>query len=64
MHLAYSAIDIIATNQPRTNDTQQFHTNHELMLRYRAYETACNKFSSEIAAIQKYMPGWAPKFSY
>lgn len=64
MHLAYSAIDINTTNTVQKNNTQQRAANHELTIRYQAYQAACNKFSREITAIQKYLPGWTPKFSY
>jgi hypothetical protein len=64
MYLVYSAIDTIITNQLHADDTSQYQPDHELMLRYRAYQAACDKFSYEITAIQKYIPGWTPKFSY
>jgi hypothetical protein len=60
MHLAYSAINTNDSNQQQSIAEQQPYSN--LMLRYQAYQTACNKYSREIAAIQKYIPGWAPKF--
>jgi hypothetical protein len=62
MHLAYSAISTINTNAQLSNHLQQDQPDNELMLRYQAYQTACNKYSREIAAIQQYLPGWAPKF--
>jgi hypothetical protein len=62
MHLAYSAINTISNGQPSSVGDDQHQNNNELMLRYQAYQTACNKYSSEIAAIQKYIPGWLPKF--
>jgi hypothetical protein len=58
MHIAYSAIST-------SNDNKQSKMGgpvDEQLLRYQAYKTACNKYSKEIAAIQKYLPGWAPKF--
>jgi len=57
MHIAYSALN---NNHQQQNQTSQ--PENELQLRYRAYQTACSKYSSEIAAIQKYLPGWMPKF--
>jgi len=54
MHLAYSAIDI--NNQ----HPQQDNSHNERMLRYLAYLVTCQKYSREIAEIQKYLPGWAP----
>ncbi len=57
MYLAYSALRPCAEpdgNQPETNP--------ELLLRYQAYLNACSKYSTYIAEIQKYFPGWQPKF--
>ncbi|MGZ3871547.1 MAG: hypothetical protein ACXVJD_01445 [Mucilaginibacter sp.] len=59
MHLAYSAISPISAMQPQITTTEPA---GERQLRYQAYQTACNKYSREIAAIQKYIPGWVPKF--
>jgi hypothetical protein len=60
MHLAYFATSTITTDQcpPKVSLSDQF--NSELMLRYQAYQTACNNYSREIASIQKYLPGWMP----
>jgi hypothetical protein len=60
MHLAYSAISTITNQQPI--GIQLNGPENEIQLRYNAYQATCNKFSSEIAAIQKYIPGWVPKF--
>ncbi|MES2107903.1 MAG: hypothetical protein V4577_04100 [Bacteroidota bacterium] len=54
MHLAYSAIS--QTN----NNRHQMQTDNEQLLRYKAYQQTCEKYRHEIAAIQKYMPGWLP----
>ena len=62
MHLAYSAISTLTTNQYPSTGLSQQQPKNEMLLRYQAYQTACNKYSHEIAAIQKYMPGWMPKF--
>jgi hypothetical protein len=62
MHLAFSAINTINNSQHQLNNGQQDPTNVDLLLRYQAYQTACDKYSQEIAAIQKYIPGWLPKF--
>ncbi|GGH03527.1 hypothetical protein [Mucilaginibacter phyllosphaerae] len=56
MHLAHSAL-----RTKQKNGKSQL-ANKELDERYRAYLTACNKYQAEIAAIQKYMPGWLPPF--
>jgi len=59
MHLAYSAI---ATNYYQPINTEPENTETEIMLRYQAYQATCEKHRHEIAAIQKYIPGWLPKF--
>ena len=59
MHLAYSAVNNI-NNNPQPNKNEK---DNELMLRYEAYQLTCSKYSSEIAAIQKYIPGWVPKLN-
>jgi len=58
MHLAYSALDISENKQ----QGKQEQPGNDRVLRFRAYQTTCNKFSSEIAEIQKFIPGWMPKF--
>ena len=55
MHLAYSAL---RTNKNANQSLQA--TKTELALRYQAYLSVCHKYSSHIAAIQKYIPGWMP----
>ncbi|MCR8558324.1 hypothetical protein KXD93_11745 [Mucilaginibacter sp. BJC16-A38] len=60
MHLAYSAIG--TTNNNPQNGTTQHEPENEQLLRYLAYQSTCEKFSREIAAIQKYLPGWKPEF--
>jgi hypothetical protein len=62
MHLAYSALDTNTTNRHLLTGVQNDESNNEVMLRYQAYQTACNKLAGEIAAIQKYIPGWMPMF--
>jgi hypothetical protein len=59
MHLAYSAISPNNDNQRQKIQSQP---HNEILLRYQAYQAACNKYSREIAAIQKCIPGWAPQF--
>jgi len=58
MHLAYSAFSLHNNARQNTNGI----TESDLLLRYKAYQTACNKYSREINAIKKYLPGWTPKF--
>ena len=62
MHIAYSAIRIIATNAHPATDNYDDQNKNETMIRYLAYQTVCNKYSQEIATIQKYIPGWLPQF--
>ncbi|HVW98151.1 MAG TPA: hypothetical protein VHA56_19425 [Mucilaginibacter sp.] len=54
MHLAYSAISNTDNTAPETST--------ELLLRYQAFLAVCEKYRHEIAAIQKYIPGWSPAF--
>ena len=56
MQLVYSALK--TTHSP----TRKIETPIET--KYKAYETTCNKYAHEIAAIQKYIPNWQPKFNY
>ncbi|MCQ6958793.1 hypothetical protein [Mucilaginibacter aquariorum] len=56
MHIVYSAL----RTQLKNGKAQPI--NQELTERYEAYQATCNKYREEIAAIQKYMPGWAPPF--
>ena len=53
MYIAYSALQPI--NRCKLKD-------NELQLRLEAYHATCKKYSHEIAAIQKYLPGWTPAF--
>lgn len=58
MYIAYSALN-------NNDNKSQEHTDDPLtQLRYRAYKQACEKHRHNIAQIQKYMPGWLPKFDY
>ncbi|RFZ85680.1 hypothetical protein DYU05_08810 [Mucilaginibacter terrenus] len=57
MHIVYSALRIAAKAE-RTNQQT------ELQLRINAYRLACEKYSEDIAAIQRYLPGWQPAFNY
>jgi hypothetical protein len=59
MHLAYSAISTITNQQ---SNTQHHEPENEQLLRYLAYRQTCEKYHHEIASIQKYIPGWVPKF--
>jgi hypothetical protein len=58
MHIAYSALRPQNEHAGKIPGEQQ----NKIQLRYRAYLDACNKYHDHIAEIQKYFPGWAPKF--
>ncbi len=62
MHLAYSSINSNFTTELQPGEHQQPMDN-ERVIRYRAYQIACSKYADEIIAIQKYFPGWLPRFS-
>jgi len=58
MHIAYSAIrdvnsQIKILKRPAAATPQH-------ALRLRAYRATCHKYNKEIAAIQQYLPNWAP----
>ena len=56
MYIAYSAL----------NDDKNSHQNFDdptTQLRYRAYKQVCKKHQEYIAQIQKYIPGWYPRFN-
>ena len=56
MHLAYSALNL---NNQSKNTTEK-----TVLVKYKAYQETCNKYTQEITAIQKYFPNWQPKFNY
>jgi hypothetical protein len=60
MHLAYSAFQDLS--QPAA--IQKSKNKETLVLRYNAYRETCQKYHSDIIAIQKYLPGWQPAFNY
>lgn len=62
MHLAYSAINNNNDVTPGNGSINGSET--ELSLRFKAYLKTCEKFRKEIAAIQSYLPGWTPEFTY
>jgi hypothetical protein len=61
MYIAYSALQTIS-QQHEPNTTENNLNHNELLLRYQAYQSICSKYTREIAAIQKYLPGWQPAF--
>lgn len=62
MHIAYLSVDTIDPNLISLTDELDKQTHNEAQLRYLAYQRVCSKYSDEIASIQKYIPGWMPKF--
>jgi hypothetical protein len=58
MHIAYSAL------HDSDEKSREHKDQHTTRLRYRAYKQACEKHQEYIAQIQKYLPGWFPKFDY
>lgn len=61
MYVAYSALrepDHIKQNKTSYKQYSFAITDPQV----QGYLAACAKYSSEIAAIQKYMPGWMPEF--
>jgi hypothetical protein len=59
MHLAYSALH--ATDDPKHEPGNPKHAT-EIQLRYYAYLETCTKYRNHITEVQKYLPGWMPKF--
>jgi len=59
MYIAYSALQV-DSQQNAPNKTGPQH--NELLIRYQAYQSTCQKFHLEITAIQQYLPGWTPAF--
>lgn len=55
MHIVYNALKT-QEHIKEKNDAMQ--------KKYKAYIEVCNKYTHEIAAIQKYIPGWQPPFNY
>ena len=62
MHIAYSALTDPASAQQQTKNKK--HLTNTTLLRYEAYQATCQKFSEEISQVQKYFPGWLPKFHH
>jgi hypothetical protein len=55
MHIVYSALSTLQQKPANKHHKQ-------LRQRLQAYHSTCDKYSREIAAIQKYLPGWVPPF--
>ena len=56
MRLVYSAL--------KPTDQSKITTEKTVLVKYKAYQEICNKYTQEITAIQKYFPNWQPKFHY
>jgi len=59
MYLIYSALQ-----HPVLPDTDELINLNQKRLRYKAYRAVCEKYKHEIAAIQKYLPDWKPRFDH
>ncbi len=58
MYIAHSAIKYSTPQLPKDKNTDE----QQYSIRLKAYQATCNKFCKEIAAIQKYIPGWVPTY--
>jgi hypothetical protein len=56
MHIAYSALQNTTLQQMADNAPAI----RQHSIRLEAYQATCSKYRKEIAAIQKYLPGWVP----
>ncbi|MBK0378607.1 hypothetical protein [Mucilaginibacter segetis] len=55
MYIAYSALRTPKNGKAKPINKQQ-------QERYLAYRATCQKYRTEIDAIQQYIPGWMPEF--
>jgi len=62
MYIAFSALRQQSTNHCDQSNAELLN-DPEPVLRFKAYQAACEKYKDEIAAIQKYIPGWMPAFN-
>jgi hypothetical protein len=60
MYIAYSALRDLNPQNEQNNQNQT--AANQPQNRNQAYQTICSKYRREIADIQKYIPGWQPKF--
>ncbi|WP_345102359.1 hypothetical protein [Mucilaginibacter panaciglaebae] len=56
MHIAYTTLQDKKPQPVQGSVTD----NNQLSIRLEAYYAACHKYSKEITAIQKHLPGWIP----
>lgn len=61
MYIAFSALQQLPQERSNQNNLNILNE-HEALQRFEGYRMACEKHSNEIAAIQKYIPGWMPAF--
>ena len=59
MQLVYSSLRNCANGNHKKKSTS---VKRKTSLRYLGYQAACEKYQSEIAAIQQYIPNWKPAF--
>jgi len=64
MQLVFSALNAPDRDIHHSPSAQPGEYDNIAVLRYQAYLAACSKYSQEIKAIQKYIPGWLPKFRW
>ncbi|WP_121810876.1 hypothetical protein [Mucilaginibacter kameinonensis] len=62
MYIAFSALRQTAQGSIDEYKTEVVNE-QEALQRIEGYRMACEKYQNEIAAIQKYMPGWLPSFT-
>lgn len=64
MYIAHSALKPapIAIGASRKTKNRPALAAEQPQNRYQAYQTICQKYRREIADIQKYIPGWQPRF--
>lgn len=62
MYIAYSVLRSQTSAPANYAETELNQTLNAGLLqqRYQAYNDVCHKYRHEIAAIQKYLPGWQP----
>jgi len=58
MHIAYTALQDNKLRPVQNSAAEE----DPKTIRLKAYYTACDKYSKEITALQKYLPGWVPPF--
>ncbi|WP_162996478.1 hypothetical protein [Mucilaginibacter celer] len=62
MYIAFSALSQQSRDGESRHNNDALNSN-ESLIRFKAYEAACEKYKDQIIEIQKYMPGWMPPFN-